>query len=72
MKTEMDIMRLDERRRLCWLKANRVTLMVVGLCWLGLIGWELAQGRTPLVLIFLVPVFALLRFGVYKLYARRG
>jgi hypothetical protein len=72
MKTEMDALNLDERQRFYWLKANRVTLMLVGLVWLGMIAWELAHGQTPWFLIIMVPVFGLLRFGLYQLYARRA
>ena len=31
MKTEMDAMGMDERQRTCWLLANRLTLIAVGL-----------------------------------------
>ena len=70
MKSEMDAMDLDERQRTCWLEANRLTLMLVGLVWLGLIGWELTQGRTPYFLIVMVPVIALVRLAAYKYYLR--
>lgn len=66
MKTEMEIMDLDERQSLAWLQANRVTLMLVGLTWIGMIVWELAQGRFPMFLITMVPVFALARFLTYR------
>ena len=72
MKSEMDVMRMDERQRLHWLMANRALLLIVGLVWLGLIGWELAQGRRPLFLIIMVPVFALVRAVLYRYYAARG
>ena len=65
MNTEMDIMDLDERQRSAWLQANRVTLMLVGLTWIGMILWELAQERFPTFLITMVPVFALVRFLTY-------
>ncbi len=70
MKSEMDLMRMDERQRLSWLRANRATLMVVGVVWLLMIGWELLEGRTPRFLILMVPVFAAVRFGLYWFYAR--
>jgi hypothetical protein len=70
MKTEMDVMKLDERQRSAWFQANRVTLMLVGITWLGMICWELYQQRTPVFLIVMVPVFALLRFGFYRYYSR--
>jgi hypothetical protein len=70
MKDEMDLMRMDERQRLSWLRANRATLMVVGVVWLLMIGWELIEGRTPRFLIMMVPVFAAVRFGLYWFYAR--
>lgn len=72
MKTEMDAMKMDERQRIHWLLANRATLIVVGLCWLGLIATQLVRGDVPALLIALVPVFALVRFGFYKHYASRG
>jgi len=71
VKTEMDAMALDERQRTCWLHANRLTLILVGLLWLGLIGWELAHHRTPYFLIVMVPVIALIRLATYKYYLRR-
>ena len=73
MKTEMDAMRMDERQRLCWLMANRATLMIVGLVWIGMIVFEsLSDNRIPYFLIIMVPVFGLIRFLAYKMYARRG
>jgi hypothetical protein len=70
MKNEMDALRLDERQRTAWLMANRGTVMVVGMTWLGMIAWELIQGRMPLFLIVMVPVFALLRFALFLHYSR--
>ena len=70
MTNEMDLMALDERQRFAWLKANRATLMVVGLTWLGMIGWELAHGTVPVVLIAMVPTFATLRLALFHLYQR--
>jgi len=72
MKSEMDILTMDERERLCWLRANRLTLIVVGLIWIGMIGWELINHRTPYFLIAMVPVFALVRFISYKIYKSRS
>ena len=72
MRDEMDLLGMDAPRRLAWLRANRATLMLVGLAWLGLIAWEVARGRTPWFLIAMVPVFALLRLLLYRLYRRRG
>jgi len=70
MKDEMDLMRMDERQRLSWLRVNRGTLMVVGVVWLLMIGRELLERRTPRFLILMVPVFAAVRFGLYWFYAR--
>ena len=70
MPNEMDALRMDERQRNAWLMANRGTVFAVGIAWLGLIGWELAHGRTPLFLIAMVPVFALIRFGLFFYYSR--
>ena len=70
MKTEMDVLDLDERQREAWLNANRATLMIVGLVWLGMIGWESAHGRAPWFMIAMVPIIALLRWGLYRRYLR--
>ena len=72
MITEMDALNMDERQRSGWLRANRATLIVVGVVWLGMIGWELAHQRTPLFLMAMVPLFALVRFGFYAFYSRRS
>jgi hypothetical protein len=66
----MDALNLDERQRLCWLRANRATLMLVGLCWLGMIGWSLLQQHTPVFLMIMVPVFAAVRYLFYLYYKR--
>ncbi len=66
----MDVTDMDERQRLGWLRANRATLFLVGLVWLGMIGWELAHGRGAAFLIAMVPVFALFRYTVYRLFTR--
>lgn len=71
MKNEMDILGMDERARRSWLMANRLTLMLVGVTWLGMIGVELYHGRTHWFMIVMVPVFAAFRFMAYKLYKRR-
>ena len=70
MRTEMDLMHMDERQRLHWLRANRATLMVVGVVWLMMIAFELTEGRTPGFLIVMVPIFAGIRFGFFYYYAR--
>ena len=70
MKSEMDLLRMDRHQRVCWLMANRLTLMIVGVCWLGMIAREVAEGRTPVFLIVMVPVFAAVRFGLYLFYQR--
>jgi hypothetical protein len=71
MKSEMDAMRMDERQRLCWLYANRIMIFIIGAIWLGMIGYELLQHRTPLFLIIMVPVLAMVRLFVYLYYSRR-
>ena len=68
MANEMDLFNMDERQRLAWLMANRGTVIAVGVAWIGMIIWELAEGRTPLFLIAMVPVFALLRVGLFLLF----
>lgn len=70
MRSEMDVMRMDERQRLHWLKANRATLMTVGVVWLLWIGFELLEGRTPWSLVSVVPVVAAVRLVFYWFYAR--
>lgn len=72
MVSEMDALRMDERQRFSWLRANRATLIVVGMVWLGMIAWELLRHRMPIFLIVMVPLFALVRFGFYAYYSRRG
>ncbi len=70
MKTEMDILRMDERQRAAWLRANRATLFAIAIAWFGMIGWELMQKRIPVFLIIMIPVFALARLVFYLYYAR--
>ncbi len=70
MKSEMDLMKMDERQRQAWFRANRILFMTVGVVWLGMIGWELAHGETPLFLIVMVPLFAALRFVLYRSFLR--
>ena len=72
MKSEMDIMNMDERQRFSWYRANRVTLMIVGIVWLGMIAYEISNRSTPWFLIIMVPVFGLLRFCIYKFFMHRG
>ncbi|NIP42447.1 MAG: hypothetical protein GWO41_16420 [candidate division Zixibacteria bacterium] len=71
MKSEMDILSMDERQRVCWLLANRATLMIVGLVWLGMIVWKLIENRIPYFLIIMVPVFGLIRFAMYHVYSAK-
>lgn len=70
MANEMDVMRMDERQREAWLRANRLALMLVGVVWLGMIGWELAHGSTPWFMILMVPIFGIFRFLSYRHYQR--
>ena len=70
MSSEMDALRMDERQRFAWLMANRGTVFAIGATWIGMIAWEIAQGRAPVFLIAMVPVFALVRFGLYLYYSR--
>ena len=70
MKSEMDLMRMDERQRLHWFRANRATLMVVGVVWLLMIAFELSEQRTPGFLIVMVPIFAGIRFGFFYYFAK--
>jgi hypothetical protein len=72
MKNEMDILSLDERQRFGWLLANRALIFIVGILWLGIIGWELYHNRTPFFMIIMVPILALVRFIFYKYYTRSG
>lgn len=70
MASEMDVMNMDERQRYSWLLANRFTLILVGISWLGMIIWELSKGRTPVFLISMIPVFAVVRFFSYQHFQR--
>lgn len=70
MKSEMDIFGMNEQARICWLKANRITLIVVGMVWIGMIVQQLFVGNRPWFLIVMVPVFALLRFAAYSYYKK--
>ena len=72
MKNEMELMSMDERQRLSWLRANRLTLFVVGLVWLGMIFWEMGQGHIPWFLIVMLVFFALIRLAAYQWFQRRG
>ena len=71
MATEMDLLKMDERERNAWLLANRTTLMLVGLVWIGMILWEASKGRVPLFLIVMVPVFGWVRWALYRRHVRR-
>ena len=68
MTNEMNLMKMDERQRLIWFMANRGTLITVGAVWIGMIGWELTHGRVPTFLAIMMPVFAIIRAGLYFLY----
>jgi hypothetical protein len=70
MKSEMDLMRMDERQQFHWLRANRATLMVVGVVWFLMIAFEISEDRTPGFLLVMVPIFAGIRFGFFYYYAR--
>lgn len=71
MKNEMDVLKMDELQRQSWLLANRATLMLVGLLWLGLIGWEVAHGKMPWFLFMMVPTIAFARSLFYFVYLKR-
>lgn len=71
MKSEMDVLGLNEAGRVAWLRANRVALMFVGLVWLAMIAVEISRGRTPWFLIIMVPVIALVRYAAYRYYRAR-
>ena len=71
MKDEMSLLKMRGPQRLAWLRANRVTLMIVGVVWLGMIAHRLATGREPWFLIAMVPVFALIRLVAYTYYRRQ-
>ncbi len=72
VKTEMDAMKFDERQRFCWLAANRVTLIIVGLVWIGMIINDIIVNRPPWFMIAMIPAFALIRFVAYRIYLRRN
>jgi len=69
-KNEMDILRMSESERICWLMANRLTLIVVGVIWIGMILNQVKEGTIPLFMIVMVPVFALFRLAVYRYYKK--
>ena len=71
MKNEMDLMRMDGPQRDAWLRANRLTLMTVGIVWIGMIANRFADGTTPWFLMAMVPVFASIRFAAF-LYIKRS
>ncbi len=71
MKSEMDVLNLDERQHLGWLLANRALIFLIGAIWLCMIGWELIHNRLPYFLIIMVPVFALIRLFFYLYYTRK-
>ncbi len=68
MKNEMNLMKMDELQRLAWFMAHRGTLITVGAVWIGMIGWELIHERVPTFLAIMVPVFAIIRAGLYFYY----
>lgn len=70
MKDEMDIMKMTKLQRMFWLKANRATLIFVGIVWIGMIIQQLSAGNRPWFLIIMVPVFALFRLAAYRYYRR--
>jgi len=71
MVTEMDVLKMDERQRVCWLLANRAILMIIGVVWIGMIFWQLLHHSIPYFLIIMVPVFALGRLLLYLYYSRK-
>ncbi|MBN1551711.1 hypothetical protein JW979_09585 [bacterium] len=70
MKNEMDLLKFDETKRQCWLKANRMTLIMVGIVWLSMIGYQMLHSATPYFLIVMVPIFAVIRWLFYEYYKR--
>jgi hypothetical protein len=71
MKTEMDVLKMDERQKLCWLMANRAIIFVIFIAWAGIIIRDFLQGRNPIVMIILIPVLALIRFLFYLYYSKK-
>jgi hypothetical protein len=70
MKNEMDALKMDERQRLCWLLANRITLIAVGILWMGLIFLQYSHNLSLSFLVAMVPVIGLFRLGSYLYYMR--
>lgn len=66
VKNEMQLLGMNEQEQLSWLKACRLTLMLVGVVWIAMILGELATGSTPWFMIIMVPVFALFRLLAYR------
>ena len=71
MKNEMDLLKIKEPERLCWLKANRVTLLFVGVVWIGIIIQQFLSGNPPWFFVAMVPIFALFRFIAYHYFKRK-
>jgi len=71
MKSEMDLMKMDERQRLCWLQANRAIIFVIFIAWLGIIISEIVNHRIPYFMIIMIPVFAIIRYLFYIYFNRK-
>jgi hypothetical protein len=61
---------MNEKQRFAWLRANRITMLVVGWVWIGMIVTRFITGDTPWFLIAMAPAFALTRFLAYFHYQR--
>jgi len=72
MKSEMDAMKMDERQRFCWYRANRALIFFIFIVWIFMIVSEFYNGRIPYFLLVMIPVFAAVRFIFYKVFARKG
>jgi F0F1-type ATP synthase assembly protein I len=53
-------------------RRNSSDELLVGLVWLGMIGWQLGHGTTPWFLIVMVPVVGVFRYLTYLHYQRIG
>ncbi|UCG52693.1 MAG: hypothetical protein JSW58_03860 [Candidatus Latescibacterota bacterium] len=70
MKNEPDKMRIDSPRLHALLLANRVTLVIIGIVWIGMIIYRLAGGEYWRFLASTVPMIILIWHGTYLFFKR--
>jgi hypothetical protein len=72
MRDETEVAETTGSRQQAWHRANTLTLIVVGVVWIGMIVHRLSLGEMPSFLIAMVPAFALIRFLAYLHYKLRS